>query len=156
MSKEERLLHANELIKQIGSHGRRFFYYGGSKKFDIKKQELFFESADRYSYFEIKKGHIYFVDCYSQKSIYTHESARSRWIGFTQGGTLKDLVKAMRDYIQTGKQVNPAYIGPESSLTSGNIWGYESGELEKLKEAIKGLPIIEERKPKPSNFSSRN
>lgn len=126
--KFERLHHINELIRTISKYGRRFFYYD---KFDRTASML----IDR-------SGHIYFRDDYTDKLIYV--AYRYRWNGFSHGGTLKELVKAMAHYIRTGDKLDIGWIGPERMrITDGNIWGYAPDEMEKCRAEAMRNPAIE-------------
>lgn len=123
--KAERVEHANALIKTISDHGRRFFYN---------------EKHDRVAHMSIgPRGHIYFHDDYTGKAIYT--SYPYHWDGFSHGGTLRDLVCQLAEYVRIGAQINIFWIGPER-LMGGNIWGYAPDEMEKCRaEALKS-PVI--------------
>ena len=130
-TKQERLEHANQLIRIIGSHGRRFFYY---------------HVADRYARMELRNGRVYFIDDYSDRAIYIHKTAiQSRWRGFSHGGTLRSLVEDMRDYIVHGTRV-PAWkiVIQQRSATGldGNIWGYDVASAQAVRDAAYQLPIV--------------
>ncbi len=121
----ERVEHANALIKVIASHGRKFFEHQG----EIATMEL------------DKNGKVWFVDECTKCRIYTHYSGR--WRGFNHGGTLRDLVCAMRDYITKGKQLPIAWIAPiRFNPENGDIWGYGQEAAASLREAVARLPII--------------
>lgn len=110
----DRLLEANHLIKIISDFGRRFFYN---------------QTHDRVAKFAIgEKGHLFFVDDYTGKSIYI--AYKHRWSGFSHGGTMRDLVRALGDYIRTGDRLSIGWIGPERrQITDGNIWGYPEDQM---------------------------
>lgn len=133
--KQVRLEHANALIKIIASHGRRFFWHGG---------------ACRYSRLELRRGRVYFVDDYTEKAVYTHNTTfGNKWRGFTYGGTLRSLVEDMRDYILRGTPI-PRWkiviqqLGADG--LEGNIWGYDVKDAQAVRDAAYALPIIA---PKP-------
>lgn len=115
MTKHDRVAAVNKFIQAIASCGRKFFVHEGF-----------------FARFEIdQRGHVWFIDDYSKKRIYTHYDGR--WEGFTHGGTLKGLVESLRDYIRTGipKRLN---IGPWPQwICHGDLWGY--GEDIKLVRA---------------------
>ncbi|MBY0416701.1 MAG: hypothetical protein K2W88_01395 [Pararheinheimera sp.] len=119
----ERIDHANELIRLIASYGRKFFEHKGF----VSTLELG------------KNGRVLFVDYYTQRRIDTHR--KGHWNGFTSGGTLKGLVEQMRDYVKTGRPIPLYFIGCYRDNGS-NIWGYEEAEIQKLRAAVAGLPII--------------
>ncbi|MEC6833013.1 hypothetical protein VXS06_14695 [Photobacterium toruni] len=126
--KIERAEHCNDLIKEIASYGRKFFYCQSNNK----TAELLVSSLG---------GRVYFLDHKSSQLIYTHSSRT--WNGFTHGGTLRALVESMRDYIMKGHHLNIDLICCKRIREEdGNIWGYESSEAIKLLETIKSNPIF--------------
>lgn len=126
--KAARLAEVNQLIKSISDFGRRFFY---------NKQH------DRVARMVIgKAGHLYFVDDYSGKPIYT--AYRGHWRGFSHGGTLRSLVQALADYVRTGKQLSMDWIGPER-FDQSNIWGYAADEMAKCRAQAALSPVIAHR-----------
>lgn len=129
-TKQQRVEHANHLIRTISRHGRRFFYN---------------KSHDRTAHIELnERGRVYWVDDYSGKRIYTHATAiTSRWRGFSHGGTLRSLAENMRDYIVHGKQIPRWVIAPERSFTDGDIWGYGPEAAPAVRAAAFELPIME-------------
>jgi ribosomal protein L16/L10AE len=122
----ERVEHANALIKVIASHGHKFFEHKGA----IATMEL------------DKNGKVWLVDEYTKARIYTHN--RREWKGFNHGGTSRDLVCAMRDYITKGKQLPIAWIAPiRINPEHGDIWGYGTEARTAAREAAAKLPIID-------------
>ncbi len=119
MTKADRLDRANQLVAVIAAHGRRFFvHHGHVASFQLDKT-----------------GHIWFIDDYSKKRIYTHWT-RDEWKGFSHGGTLRDLVISLRDYIASGRQLR-ACLGPwPKSTCDGDLWGYGDSMAEVRKAAI--------------------
>lgn len=103
--KETRLKHANELLNLVASEGRRFFRRG-----------------DEISRFELDgHGRIWFIDAPSQCRIYTHYPKLK---GYGGGGTLKQIILLLRDYISSGKQLRDV-LGPWPSwYCEGDVWGY--------------------------------
>ncbi|WNJ81656.1 hypothetical protein RJE46_10650 [Cedecea neteri] len=130
-AKQIRLEHANELIKIIAAHGRRFFFCERSGR----TAELFIG----------KRGRIWLVDEYTGQLVYTHKTTwTNKWRGFSHGGTLRSLVEMMRDYIVTGTPIPAYYLGPErQQLTDGNIWGYAPDAMQAVRDAAVNLPIID-------------
>lgn len=127
--KQKRLDECNFLIEQIAKHGRKFFNYE-DRTGRISKLELGFQQR------------VYFIDGYTGTRIYTHRRW-CRWRGFSEGGTLKGWIEAMRDYITFGTKCNLRAICPKGiGRKSGNIWGYSESEAEKLIEAIKHLELF--------------
>ncbi|VVQ01475.1 hypothetical protein PS938_02521 [Pseudomonas fluorescens] len=126
--KRKRCEHVNQAMRIIADHGRRFFYS---------------QAVNRYASMEIDaRGKVWFIDDYSGKRIFTHETVwGGRWRGFSHGGTLKDLIKEFRDYICTGKQLHPGYLGPER-FDDSNIWGYDQEDMRAVREQAGALPVF--------------
>ncbi len=105
--KAERIDKANRFIAVVAGCGRRFFHHDG-----------------RVSYFKVdNRGRIWFVDKYTpQRQIYTHYAGRWKW--FSEGGTLRDLVIHLRDFIRTGEKQR-LNLGPWPDwICGGDLWGY--------------------------------
>lgn len=122
--KPDRVRRANELLRAIGGTGCHFFFHDG-----------------RFAYFHVDVwGAIWFHDSYTQRPIYTH--SRGRWRGFTGGGTLRELVTALRDYIRTGNPIRPHLLGPWPEwLCGGDLWGYGE-DMTQVRAAARRLGII--------------
>jgi len=123
--KAARLKKANNLILTIANCGRKFFQHN-----------------ERISRFELDaRGRIWFIDAYRESRIYTHYT-HGRWQGFSEGGTLRDLVIALRKYIASGTQLNPSYLGPYPEwYSNGDPWGYGE-DMPKISQAAVDLQII--------------
>lgn len=111
-TREQRTKQCNDLLHAIAQHGRRFFLHEGR----VSRLEL----DDRHR--------VWFVDAWSQRRIYTHYE-RGRWKGFAEGGTLRDLIGYMRDYITRGADEHLQRIlrmlGPwPAHVCGGDLWGY--------------------------------
>jgi len=146
-TKQQRLEHANDLIKVIASHGRRFFFYGGSNVYDPHTKASVFVPANRYARFELRSGRLWFIDDYSQRAIYMHKTGfRNKWRGFSHGGTLRALVEDMRDYILASTPVPRWKIVIQQLGAEGldrNIWGYDVESAKAVRAAAYALPIME-------------
>jgi len=118
-----RLARANALITIIASVGRRFFGYRGVP-----------------SHMELDtRGRVWFHDSYTKKRIYTHY--RYRWRGFTQGGTMKDLVRALVRFVKRGEQLHPSTFGPWPSwVCDGDLWAYGE-DMQHVRNAAAALAI---------------
>lgn len=112
-SKTRRVAQANQLLQVIAGCGRRFFCHQG-----------------RVSRFELDaRGRVWFIDAYREARIYTHYTS-GRWHGFSEGGTLRDLVIKLRQFIQYGYDIG-YMLGPFPDWYSGgDPWGY--GESMKI------------------------
>lgn len=131
ITKQDRLTHANQLIKIIGTYGRRFFWNSENKKF---------------ARMDLRGGHVYFIDDYTGIAIYTHKTGFSnKWRGFSHGGTLRSLVEDMRDYIANGTQIPRWKIVIQQfgrDNLEDNIWGYPKDDAEAVRREAYALPII--------------
>jgi hypothetical protein len=121
--KQLRIEKANEVIRIIASHGRKFFSHNSEIGHFVANE----------------RGQLFFVDSYTKKPVYVQY--RGDWIGFTEGGTLRTLVEMLRDYI-TGKREDIAMgcFGPWPAwYCDGDPWGY-GAEMERVRLEI-GLEI---------------
>ena len=131
--KLERLAHANALIKAVSDHGRRFFW--SEKDQRVAKLEL------------DERGKVWWIDDYRGSRVCTntiggHEHG---WRGFSHGGTLKQLVQMMRDYVSRGLQIPAWHIAPgRLSDENGDIWGYGPEAAKAVREACAKLPIMKQ------------
>lgn len=127
-SKQERVNHVNDLIIAIGSVGRQFFYHA---------------PKDRFAKFELNQcGQVFFRDDYTDKLVYV--CYRHRWRSFSHGGTLRDLVEKMRDYIRFEQTIPMGYFGLKPSFCDQDVWGYGEDAVNQLREQIKQSPVIKE------------
>ena len=117
----ERLKQANEFIKIISDHGRRFFRFNSN----IAKLKLI-------------NNRVWFVDDFTEKMIYTHYNGR--WKKFSHGGTLKQFIINLKNYIMFNKQFKMLYKYPS---WYPDPWAY--GKDKKIiVDAGKQLGIIKE------------
>ena len=129
MSKAERLAHANALIKTISDHGRRFFY--NARTGEVGKLEL------------DARGCVWWIDDYRGARIYT--AYDGRWRGFSHGGTMRDLISALRKYIQHGELLHPEYIAPtRRGPENGDIWGYGAEAAAAVRAEAHALPMFQQ------------
>ncbi len=116
MTKQERLKKANDFIKLIASTGRKFFNYEGN--------------GGSIGRFELRSGRTYFIDGYTNKSIYAYEN---HYFGnsFTEGGTMQALILDIAEFIRTGEATN-------AKNGYGGIycdhWGYPDEDMKKVRE----------------------
>ena len=120
----DRVRHANELIKAISDHGRRFFWSERDQR--VAKLEL------------DQRGKVWWVDDYRGTRVCIEKMGgyEHRWHGFSHGGTLKSLVQGMREYIKTGERIYIGYIALD-------CWGYDGAAEVALRTEVQGLPIIQ-------------
>jgi len=125
--KQKRVDEINELIKLISDIGRRFFYS---------------EKHDRIARFEIQKsGRIAFYDDYSGKKVNIYLKHRE-WPGFTHGGTLKNLVGNMSEYIRFGHKIDVRFLAPFGWSSERDIWGYGKDASDQLKRKAVNLNCV--------------
>ena len=121
MTKQERLKKANEFIKLIASTGRKFFNYE--------------ENGGSIGRFELRNGRTYFIDGYTNKSIYAYEN---HYFGnsFAEGGTMQALILDIAEFIRTGKPTN-------AKNGYGGIycdhWGYPSQAMAEIQRKAKEI-----------------
>lgn len=123
--KRARAAACTALLHAIGDCGRNFFKgSNGRARFEVDM-----------------RGRVWFVDDYSQQWIYTHHT-RDDWRGFSHGGTLRDLVIKLRDFIATGSTIAPGHLGPWPDwICSGDLWGY-GDDMVKVRRAALELGIV--------------
>lgn len=121
-TKEERIDIVNQIIKEIGSHGRRFFYHDGNfAELFIKNNKIYYKCewiSEKKPVREI---------CLSIPDYYIFK-------GWYHGGTLRALIMDFREFIKTGEYSNGknGYGG----LCCPH-WGYKDAEMEIIqKKAI--------------------
>lgn len=132
MTEIQRLEAANEFIKVIASCGRNFFSENSDMRNKKDKPFTSFMEVDA-------RGKVWFTDYYTRKRIYTHY--RYDWNGFTSGGTLRDIVICLRNFIKKGSQMRAAYFEPREIFGDmEHPWGY-GGDLRTVKEAAVRLGI---------------
>lgn len=107
--REERLKRANTLLCTIASTGRWFFLHKG-RKTGLEKVSQFYISD---------YGRLWFHDSYTQEDVDIYQ--RYDWKNFTEGGGLRALIEALRDYINKGEQLHPRI---------GGYWGYRDDQIE--------------------------
>lgn len=107
--KLERLEKVNQLIQTIATTGRKFFAYKGK----VSRMEV------------DGRGAVWFIDKYNDARIYTHYPGRWTGRGFSEGGTLRDLVIAFRDYIAKNKPIPRNQLFWPKWYSEGDPWDYK-------------------------------
>lgn len=114
--KRERAALVNELVQTIASVGRQFFLYEKEGKKNIASMEV----DDR--------GVIWWIDQYSEEKIYV--AYHGRWRGFTNGGTLKEFVRYLAQFVRDGVPLSPHVTG----LSNVNYWAYPSDAVSEVQQ----------------------
>lgn len=114
----ERLVAANALIETIASKGLRFFAHKGR----VSRLEL------------DSRGRVWLIDKFTQKRVYTHY--RWEWRGFSEGGTLRAVIEALRDFIKRETQMTSGFGPWPKNYCNGNLWGYGDDMAEVRGRAI--------------------
>ena len=116
---------ANEFIRVIAAHGRRFFHHEG-----------------RVSRFELDcSGRLWWVDKWRGSRLYCHQAG---WWGrkFSEGGTMQVLALALRDYIMARAELPLGHLGPWPAFVGGDngpdLWGY-GGDMVKVRILCRAL-----------------
>ena len=128
-----RLHAANCLIEIVSIHGRKFFFHAASGR--TAKLEL------------DARNKVWLVDEYTQRRVNTH--ANGDWEGFSHGGTLLNLVAALRDYVVDGKLLSFHSIAP-SRTDGSNYWGYEENQAIAVRAAASVLPLFAKEPAEPA------
>ena len=121
--KEDRLEKANDLLQAIASCGRRFFFHSDDGA--VSRLEL------------DHRGRVWLIDHYSKRRVYTHDE-RSKWRGFTNGGTLRALICDLRDFVVRGELLHPGVLG----FGRDNHWAY-GGDLAIVQDAAIRLGLVD-------------
>lgn len=121
LERQERIVVANDILRIIAAHGRRFFSQDADR---LQRME-----NPRISRFEFAaNGRLWFIDKHSGRRIFVHYEPRwrgGRWRTFTEGGTLHSLIEALRDYILRGDLGFLRHFGPwQPWVCGGDLWGY--------------------------------
>lgn len=120
---ERRLVAVNNLILCIAGHGRRFFSHGHR----VSRLEL------------DARGRVWFIDKYTGARIYTHYAGA--WRGLSEGGTLRDLICALRDYVKRGTQIRRGFGPWPDGYCGGDPWGY-GDDMEIVRLRARDLGIL--------------
>ena len=108
MTRSQRCEAANRLLLFISQHGRCFLQHKGTV-----------------ARFFLDDWRVWFVDYYSGMHIYTHAPLYRGWSGFTAGGTLQRMVKALAGWVHRGGEAPLGHFGPFPDwLCGGDPWAY--------------------------------
>lgn len=131
-TKYERIEIVNELIREIGSTGRRFLYC---------------TQHERYAYFAYDGRTLYFVDHYTGMPLRmkkdTGHMTSIQSYNFSSGGTMWGLINDFKDFINgdDNSNHNHGYGG----LFCPH-WGYEEHEMAIIKATARELGYLPKKK----------
>jgi hypothetical protein len=138
---------ANQILQICGKYGRRFFLHNGTvsrfEYMDPRPNPKFVPlnpSGARHK-------HLRFIDSYSKKAIFVGYR-RGRWNGFTQGGTLRDLVKNLADFIVKGEPIRQQFGPWHPDVCGGDLWGYGDDMKQVRREIFLALNAWDEKAAK--------
>lgn len=122
--KQRRLKIINQLIIEIGSRGRRFFYY---------------KPEDRFAYMKFKNNKVFFVDDYTNEEVYAYNTVFNNHSGLSHGGTMWALINDFREFIVTGEYSdgNNGYGGLYCPH-----WGYPEEDMIAIREKARELGYL--------------
>lgn len=126
-AKQARARKANAVIKIISDHGRRFFYssiYERTSKFGL----------DRH-------GQTWYVDDHSGMKLYPF-NVEKKWPGFTHGGTLKNLIAALANYVATGEKLSIGYFPLERDDV---LWAYGQDVMKEVRRLVLETGVVQEQ-----------
>lgn len=122
----DRLHRVNALVQVIACVGRRFFRYGTS----TSRMEM------------DERGRLWWVDKFTDQKLYLHCRLPLRR-KFSDGGTLRSLVIALKRYVMTGQTLHPLAFGPWPTwVCNGDLWGY-GDDMQTVRTAALALGIVE-------------
>lgn len=125
--RRQRADHVNQLVDVIGQCGRKFF-------FDSRSGRLGRMVVD-------DRCRLWWQDENTGKSIYLHY----RYWGqpaFSNGGTLRSLVDALKIYVMSGETLRATTFGPWPDwISGGDPWGYGS-DIHRVRQAALDLGIL--------------
>lgn len=127
--KQARVELVNQFVAFVASHGRRFF----RDKETGRLAEIRLDD----------RGRAWWLDEYTQKSVYLH--SKGRWRGFTHGGTLRDLVTGLRDFVCFGTPLKPSQLGPWPEwYSNADPWGYGLDDMKRVRNEAARLGLFGE------------
>jgi hypothetical protein len=120
---------ANQIIRVIGSFGRRFLSSNSDRR--NPDPECFF------AHFRFDRGELWYIERYSRKPIAVR---LQDWPGFSDGGTLRGIIEHLAKHITYGAPINLGYFsrGPKWMSGDGDYWGYGE-DIDKVTEGVREI-----------------
>lgn len=125
--KLQRVADVNKVIGAVSRHGRRFFWNE--------------ENNDAAKLILDESGFVSYVDHYTGAVIPVKKD--EPWNGFSNGGTLKQFVIGLAEYVYAGETMHIHNIGlPRANIENGYIWGYSQSAIDSVLAEIAGSPVF--------------
>lgn len=132
-----RMGRCNQIVHIVAKYGRHFLSENSDKREPVDDP---FVS----SFFTDKRNELWWIDRYTRKFILVR--LNDQWPGFSDGGTLRGLVRAMAHYIETGDVIVLNWrFGPFYDWDcGGDPWGYGDDMPKVRAEALEILQQVTE------------
>ena len=126
---QSRLDLSNSIIRVMASFGRRFFSENSDRRSPVDNPFIAHFMVDRVR-------ELWFVDRYTRKPILVRHTD---WPGFSDGGTLRQIIRHLAAHIGKADPINPRHFGPFPEWQcGGDLWGY-GDDMPKVTEAVAAI-----------------
>jgi hypothetical protein len=137
----KRIEKINELIKVIGSKGRKFLS-SHHDDYDLKRELT-------YNYFIVIKSKLFLVDNYTKKEINMSRDYIPN-TGFSSGGTMWGLMLDFANYIKTGNYSN--HLNGYGGLYCPH-WGYSEEDMKEIREFARSIGYLAKTEDEDHKYS---
>lgn len=138
---ELRMEQVNASIRVIGSLGRRFLSENSDRRNPVENPWFAHFTVDQ-------RNEIWFMDRYTRKGILIR---LREWPGFSDGGTLRDLVTHMAAYIEGREPFPMRHFGPAPKWCSnGDPWAY-GDDMQKVRDGVASILAPNHEQPSASS-----
>ncbi len=121
-TRQDRVDTANAMLRIISEHGRQFFAHEG------RVSRFVLDRRDR----------VWFVNKWTDRLIWTHQNG-SWGRDFSEGGTLRELCVALREFIMGRAPLPLNHLGSWPLSASGDLWDYGKDEMARVRERCAAL-----------------